>query len=269
MRARVAACIGILAIAATATFATSHVGRASVTRFPGGPILAVTTYTCTKSITVLFLVNQGWTDPGSISPTPRTCWRYASMRQRPSTYMICHEDGSLNGTGATRVFDDTNPMNDLNTEMNAITFCSTLSGGSGGIYAEYMAARNTDNSTHWCTDNSYQEPCWRRDNASGAAGTISHYFAELYTSEFDVKSDKGNWLATGYGASPSNSSPVYNFLPDRGNPNNVLYNDVTELCGLVGNGGFISLYAGDTNFGTIQPGDQSTINTALNACTST
>lgn len=103
---------------------------------------------------------------------------------------------------------------------------------------------------------------------SSCRGTIYHYLAELYSDDYHVRDLQGNWSATGYGASPSNSSPVINFLPDRGN-SSALTSDVTAACSLVGNGGFLSLYAGSTTYGTIQSGDQSTINTALNSCTST
>lgn len=228
--------------------------------------------TCVKNITVLFYIAQDFPPVNQNGVLPNGCWNYGRVVQNTTQFMICKSDGSFAGSGYDRVFDDTNPKNNLTTENNNLTACANLAGGTGDIYAEDMAARNDSSSTDWCQSsigkNVYSEPCWRRNNAGGTAGTIHRYMAELYSSQSKVDDLKSNWTQTNdaYGADSANSYPVINIQAAQGD--GAIYQaEIGFACSSVANGGFIMIYAGSTASGTIDATDRDFMNTELNDCT--
>jgi hypothetical protein len=221
------------------------------------------TVACTKTVTVLIAVYQFFSQP-----TANGCWGYnrpyQNAGQGNGTWKICYRDGSVQGTGPNRIYDDTSPGMTLSGETSRINNC-------GNLYGEYLAKR-PQNGENWCTNRGYPSSCWRRN--SGTIVSVSRYFAEVFTDDFSVENLFNTWQATGSGASPANSYPIYNIRPHVFNNTGsslVLYNDVVTWCNRAGNGGYYSIYAGASGglFNqTVTQGDVNTFSNAMNACTS-
>jgi hypothetical protein len=213
---------------------------------------------CTKTPNVIILVYQFFSEP-----TSNGCWSYNRIYQNAgqgaNTWKICHGDGSVQGSGANRIFDDTSPGSALSTETSRINAC-------GNLYAEF-AARRPQNGENWCSNHGYSSPCWRRN--AGTVVSVSRYGAETYSSDNAVSDYWSTWAASGNGASPSNSFPTLNIRPDVWNNTfntNVLASDILFLCN---NGGStLGIYAGaGSGSQTTSQTDVNTISNALNACT--
>ncbi|MHB8470331.1 MAG: hypothetical protein ACYDCH_11350 [Gaiellaceae bacterium] len=124
---------------------------------------------CAKTIVVNFIVYGTMT-----APVSNGCWAFNRIPQNATiggTFTICHGNGTKDGNGPNKVFDDTNPGNPLSPESSDISGCGST------IYAEYMA-RRTQSSENWCSNHGFGSICWR-ENTGGVS--ITRYFAELYS----------------------------------------------------------------------------------------
>jgi hypothetical protein len=227
---------------------TPSSGRAGTESFP-----------CTKHIIVVFLFYQYFAQPGP--GVANGCWTFTKPRQDTDSgaFIICVSNGSQYGVDSATnfIFDDTNPLNSWTTENNLL---SGKCGATGAFrYGEAMAAR----SASWCVQNSWNSPCWRRNDSGGSIPK----WAELYSSDSVVYDLRNNWLSStgGWGAYYGNSRPAINVRPDAGNAANMT-SHVTWICNQTGDTKYMVLYAGAAP-PTVSSTDRNTIFQALNNCT--
>lgn len=266
--ALIAVCAGVFAPTLRASGGPTDSASLLAARFGPGPIEGPTLTTdangklfvvgpnglltpaafCAKVIVVNFIVY------GSMSaPVSNGCWAFNRIPQNAgggsNTFTICHGDGTKNGTGPNKVFDDTNPANPLSGESSDISGCGST------IYAEYMA-RRTQSSENWCSNHSFGTICWR-ENTGGVS--ITRYFAELYSqSETSALEYSSFWPGDG----SSGSRPTMDINPDKGNEPQI-DSDVGWTCGQTPDGGYMSIYGSNGLSST----DEGYIQGELNSCT--
>jgi hypothetical protein len=215
---------------------------------------------CTRNVSVFILVYQFFSQP-----VGNGCWGYNRIYQNAgqgaNNWKLCYGDGTSQGAGPNRAFDETSPANALSTETSRINAC----GSPSNII--YMAKR-PQNAENWCSSRGYGTSCWRRNAGSV---TVKRFAAEVYSSESRTEDLYSTWTATGSGASPSNSIATYNIHPIIFNATGTtssLYNAVYRWCRQTPHGGFMSIYSGSTLSGpaTTQT-DVNTFSSAMSACT--
>lgn len=226
--------------------------------------IAATAVTCTHPVT-LNLITYGYTDAlTNYSPAPR-CWGYNRLVQNTSTFTVCSRVSSTTyGSGANRVYDDTNPNIPLSTDQSAIQACVSYPFSppppNGGLYAEYMGSKSST-----CTTG-----CWREVTAGYP---IKTFYAELYAGQDRVANLISNWENyTESGIGPGTVAGTINISPFIYNYGNGLYHDwtalrnwVVRLCNDTPSGNYMSIYGGGGM--TVAGTAEQQIIDAMNSCT--
>jgi hypothetical protein len=132
---------------------------------------------CKKHIAVTVALYTGMGDPVD----PNGCWTFERVTKSDTEWKLCQYDGTVfHANGVKWAYDDTNTYNNLTTETNRISACSSGTPVGGYIY---MANRGSG---------------WRQVTSTH----VRSHFAELYSSQTAVDDQFATWKSGGEPGAP-------------------------------------------------------------------
>lgn len=193
---------------------------------------------CDRRIVVTVALYTGMDVPGVDGVAAGNgCWTFERVAKSNAEWKICNYDGTVHHAGGVKwVYDDTSSGHVTSTEVERINSCKAGVPGRGYVY---MANRGGG---------------WPKR----VTGGVEAHFAEVYSSQYQVDDQFGQWLGAGAPGHP---------MIHLGEPSTdaARIGDATRrACQEVGDGGYLGIYVYPASL----RGDRmSAMVRALNACT--